>query len=1773
MAASAMYPVSNDPTNKAVPSQLQRKILQDVFECIVQLKSEFFEHHQPITDDSVVLQRFCAKFEHLLQIGMRERTSIMGRRKDYWDYFCQCLGSARGSNDGIKYVKSLGENKTSLGRGRAFIRFCLVHQRLADTLQQCAVHDKTKDWFLPSSALMSPKDSQSLISSLYDLNSLHFDLAPRGYDLDTSWPSFANKSGSGSSWAVPISRRSSITSMDTISQISVSVEQTGETERLNRDLESVQAVRDDLIVQVNKLSEEKEKAGQSAWAAQGELQALQQQLSTVQCQHSELQERYKELDVSFVKLKMEKEHMEKVQSDQLKLLEGRCQEEEAKRVNSLKEEEEIWKQEVKDESDRKQREIDKLQADLGQREADCAGYKEEVAQIQNAVVEMLTQFEIPHSGTTSEAHLSSLAGYIRTRNDQLSALSGDKTSVQEFYQKELSDKNKEIGQLEGRIEELRNLARVSQESASGLQEQLTAASLEVHSEREKVQRLNEKELELTAAMEERQKHIETLQSELKVQRDDCEKLRDSKIDLEKQKLELEQRFGGLEANIVELKGQSEQTSKELMSMNEKCQEQEKEINKMKGEKEVDMIGIETKNEEIDDLQRSLEEKEAIVSDLKAQLESSSTTCNSLKSQLHEKSKAVEEMTSQLTGQEQSTDGLKRQLEDNLKQSEIAMKEREKMVEEAEEKLAAAQTQLDEVNTGAEKKQREIVELSDKLSKAEAELETVRAKNGDLEGAVLSLEKEKETMTRETQEKEEGRKIVESERDDVKVKLSACEEEVNNLTSKIECFKDAQAAKDNEIEEMKVKMSELRAESEKEKERMLGLLRDSENVRQSEGEKSEKLNGLIVAMEELRQSKDAEVAEKHEQILSLQDAVSSKDGEVNSLKMEVGQLKVEVEREVCEKSKLVSSHNVENDAAQKKEKEQEEKWTEELRLKDCQVELLISEISTKTDKIEGLKQRVSSTEKDLRKLKEDLSSRSSEIEALQGEALTKQKEFQDLKQTVSDRDGKIEQLTQEYNKQVEDLSEQVKKLKAETTVKENEDILGLSQMQELRASVAQLSSELSSQKSSHEESVSALNMSVSSATGERDLLAQQMNDALLDAQQIKSQLTETSEQLALTYSQLESVTSEKISLSAEVGAMSEELTRALNIKESSERKVKELEASLRSAEDEAQEKLSQKRGLEEELLRVEADLKRVSEEKAELEASARGKNEFSTQVLEESLTEAHAALEEARDEKSLLQGERDQLSHQVEELQGEINRLKDQTSELHTQLSSVENATQNNSSPEVESLKKQLEEQCEQHKSAVEDLNEEISALQFQLSSEQMNRHEISQPNEMGDGESDGLRARISDLEIIIEQLEEELSAARQGRETDSSQVQEMESRFKLKETECSRMKDQLQRMESVLTAEGNKRQVTEAELNSLRQSSQREKQDLETELAAVKSDNEQIKKKLIKLIKDKDDLWQRTDQLVDEQKRKATDRWQDNSMVTHCPQCNTEFSLFVRKHHCRLCGKIYCWACSDFWLDVAHSSKKARVCKSCFERHTDLDAMRQSMSTSMITGSSDEEEDEGQTTPDGVGTREGSHDSAVSPHNQTDEGKIRQSSRVNPAQLDPTEGAAGQVDDPDNPEEGMFQIVTEADVERSMSDYSNQQATDTPENMSTSMLLSAEDLLSGQVNSQNQVWIKPGRTFAVPISIPEENAALEWEFSSHPKDIVFTVNYKEDDSVALSEAEEIVAPCKCDSHKQTVHGELTTKKSGIYTLIFDNTYSRLTSKKVHYSLSYKKSSS
>ncbi|XP_072311098.1 FYVE, RhoGEF and PH domain-containing protein 4-like [Eucyclogobius newberryi] len=79
-----------------------------------------------------------------------------------------------------------------------------------------------------------------------------------------------------------------------------------------------------------------------------------------------------------------------------------------------------------------------------------------------------------------------------------------------------------------------------------------------------------------------------------------------------------------------------------------------------------------------------------------------------------------------------------------------------------------------------------------------------------------------------------------------------------------------------------------------------------------------------------------------------------------------------------------------------------------------------------------------------------------------------------------------------------------------------------------------------------------------------------------------------------------------------------------------------------------------------------------------------------------------------------------------------------------------------------------------------------------------------------------------------------------------------------------------------------------------------------------------------------------TQELIREQPMKELGRrapkWIRDHEVTTCMKCNEPFNpLTRRRHHCRACGCVVCWKCSDNKVALEYDGNKLnRVCKSCF---------------------------------------------------------------------------------------------------------------------------------------------------------------------------------------------------------------------------------------------------
>lgn len=62
--------------------------------------------------------------------------------------------------------------------------------------------------------------------------------------------------------------------------------------------------------------------------------------------------------------------------------------------------------------------------------------------------------------------------------------------------------------------------------------------------------------------------------------------------------------------------------------------------------------------------------------------------------------------------------------------------------------------------------------------------------------------------------------------------------------------------------------------------------------------------------------------------------------------------------------------------------------------------------------------------------------------------------------------------------------------------------------------------------------------------------------------------------------------------------------------------------------------------------------------------------------------------------------------------------------------------------------------------------------------------------------------------------------------------------------------------------------------------------------------------------------------------------WVPDHAATHCFGCNSQFWLVKRRHHCRSCGKLFCYSCSNYYCPVPDEQlyNPVRVCSQCYDK-------------------------------------------------------------------------------------------------------------------------------------------------------------------------------------------------------------------------------------------------
>ncbi|CAF3103876.1 unnamed protein product [Rotaria socialis] len=156
--------------------------------------NETDNQHSIIIDDSNIhLQLFFQHFEQLLQLDIKNRKSLLNttsNKQSYWNFFSVALKESKALYDTVLYVLNSQEVKTSTGRGRLFLRFCLQNHRLGDVVQHSFMMTKTvNQFYIDECFWTTPSYMNRIVQALYQLNDLRYDLLSKAhYQLDICWP-------------------------------------------------------------------------------------------------------------------------------------------------------------------------------------------------------------------------------------------------------------------------------------------------------------------------------------------------------------------------------------------------------------------------------------------------------------------------------------------------------------------------------------------------------------------------------------------------------------------------------------------------------------------------------------------------------------------------------------------------------------------------------------------------------------------------------------------------------------------------------------------------------------------------------------------------------------------------------------------------------------------------------------------------------------------------------------------------------------------------------------------------------------------------------------------------------------------------------------------------------------------------------------------------------------------------------------------------------------------------------------------------------------------------------------------------------------------------------------------------------------------------------------------------------------------------------------------------------------------------------------------------
>ncbi|XP_075849836.1 RUN and FYVE domain-containing protein 1 isoform X4 [Microcebus murinus] len=358
---------------------------------------------------------------------------------------------------------------------------------------------------------------------------------------------------------------------------------------------------------------------------------------------------------------------------------------------------------------------------------------------------------------------------------------------------------------------------------------------------------------------------------------------------------------------------------------------------------------------------------------------------------------------------------------------------------------------------------------------------------------------------------------------------------------------------------------------------------------------------------------------------------------------------------------------------------------------------------------------------------------------------------------------------------------------------------------------------------------------------------------------------------------------------------------------------------------------------------------------------------------------HERITDVLDQKNYVEELNRHLSCTVGDLQIKIDALEKTNSKLQEELSaatdricSLEEERQQlreqndlireRSEKSAEMTKQDTEVELETYKQTRQGLDEMYSDVWKQLKEEKKVRVELEKELELQIGMKTEMEIAMKLLEKDTHEKQDTLVALRQQLEEVKAinlqmfhKVQSAESSLQQKDEAITSFEGKMNQvmssmkqmeesssLEKELKSEKEQRQALQRELqhekdtSSLLRTELQQVEGLKKELRALQDEKAELRK----VCDEQEQALQEMGLHLSQSKLKMEDikevnkalkghTWLKDDEATHCKQCEKEFSISRRKHHCRNCGHIFCNTCSSNELALPSYPKPVRVCDSC----------------------------------------------------------------------------------------------------------------------------------------------------------------------------------------------------------------------------------------------------